>query len=274
MAGGTGPENLGADAERTKADGRTCRGSEGTLGADERTAQDGRDLWVFGYGSLMWRPGFDFAEARRAHLAGFHRALCIYSVHWRGSPRRPGLVLGLARSGSCEGIAYRVPAEVARNALTYLRERELIYGVYREAMLPVTLAPLQPGPCVRNGDQVMALAYVAEKCHPSFAGGLSVARTARIVRAAAGAGGTNLDYLASTLCWLGRLGIREPSLERVAVAAGAFALKAVAADELRSRPLGVSRAAALRPAATPAKPARDRQRFQHRRASLPPTSGK
>ena len=90
-------------------------------------------LWVFAYGSLMWQPGFPFVEARRARLEGYHRSFCIYSLHYRGTQQRPGLVLGLARGGTCEGIAFRVADEDAPAVRAYLHARELIYGVYREA---------------------------------------------------------------------------------------------------------------------------------------------
>ena len=89
------------------------------------------DLWVFGYGSLMWRPGFAYEEAQRARLVGYRRCFCIYSVHHRGSPERPGLVLGLDRGGACEGIAYRIAAPRADETYQYRRARELINGVYR-----------------------------------------------------------------------------------------------------------------------------------------------
>ena len=88
---------------------------------------------MFGYGSLMWRPGFAFEEARRARLIGCRRCFCIYSVHHRGTPERPGMVLGLDRGGACEGIAYRVAAANAAETVRYLRAREQINGVYREA---------------------------------------------------------------------------------------------------------------------------------------------
>ncbi len=86
----------------------------------ERTAQD-QDIWVFAYGSLMWNPGFAYAEARPARLMGYHRAFCIYSVHYRGTQKRPGLVLGLDRGGTCDGIAYRLAPEIAAETLAYLR---------------------------------------------------------------------------------------------------------------------------------------------------------
>ena len=103
------------------------------------TALAPHDLWLFAYGSLMWRPGFAYEEARRARLTGYRRCFCIYSVHHRGTPERLGMVLGLDRGGVCEGIAYRIAAAAWRRRVRYLRARELINGVYREALLPVEL---------------------------------------------------------------------------------------------------------------------------------------
>ena len=97
------------------------------------------ELWVFAYGSLMWRPGFPHLESCRARLDGYHRAFCISSTHHRGNAKRPGLVLGLDRGGACEGVVYRVAADQAGGVLTYLRERELISGVYCETHVPVML---------------------------------------------------------------------------------------------------------------------------------------
>ena len=88
------------------------------------------DLWVFGYGSLMWRPGFPYLDRRTAHLHGYHRSLCVYSHVHRGTPEKPGLVLGLDRGGRCQGVAFRVAAEEAEATLHYLREREQVTGVY------------------------------------------------------------------------------------------------------------------------------------------------
>lgn len=170
------------------------------------------DLWVFGYGSLMWRPGFDHVEARPATLNGYRRCFCIYSVHHRGSDERPGLVLGLDRGGSCRGMAFRVPARAARQTLIYLRAREQVKGVYREASVALEIHGL-PG-------QVTGLAFIAERAHPSYAGRLPISTQARLIRAARGLSGANLDYFASTLEHLTVLGFRERELERVGVAAG------------------------------------------------------
>ena len=97
------------------------------------------DLWVFGYGSLMWRPGFEFIEQVPARLIGEHRALCVYSFVHRGTPEKPGLVLGLDRGGACRGIAFRVAAKHAPHTVAYLRAREQVTTVYREVMRSVWL---------------------------------------------------------------------------------------------------------------------------------------
>jgi len=106
-----------------------------------RSFSPAHDLWVFGYGSLMWRPDFPYEERTPATIAGYHRAFCVASTHHRGSINRPGLVLGLDRGGACTGIAYRIGKANARQVLTYLRERELIYGVYRETRVSAHLGP-------------------------------------------------------------------------------------------------------------------------------------
>jgi len=175
---------------------------------------DTRTLWVFGYGSLMWQPGFPYVESRRARLEGYSRAFCVYSLHYRGTRDRPGLVLGLARGGTCDGVAFRVADEDAQSVRAYLHARELIYGVYREALLPADLAG--PG----QSETVDVLTYIAETRHPSFAGNLSLTRRAAIIRAARGKAGSNLAYFAATLRKLHELGIRQLDLERLAVCAG------------------------------------------------------
>lgn len=171
-------------------------------------------LWVFAYGSLMWQPGFPFVEARRARLEGYHRAFCIYSLHYRGTQQRPGLVLGLARGGTCDGVAFRVADEHAAEVRAYLHARELIYGVYREARLPADLAA--------EGDpqRVDVVTYIAETGHPSFAGAISMERQSAIIRAARGKAGSNLVYFVATLRKLRELGIWQADLERLAVRAG------------------------------------------------------
>ncbi|MDX2306935.1 MAG: gamma-glutamylcyclotransferase [Hyphomicrobium sp.] len=173
------------------------------------------DLWIFAYGSLMWHPGFPVADMRPARLEGYHRAFCVYSIHYRGTRQRPGLVLGLARGSGCNGVAIRVPPESRRDVLAYLRERELIYGVYRETRLRARLASDSHPAC-----EIDVLTYVADMRHPSFAGDMSITTQARIIRTARGRSGSNLAYLAATQARLTALGIRQPELDRLAALTG------------------------------------------------------
>ena len=176
------------------------------------------DLWVFGYGSLMWRPGFVYEEARHARLVGYRRCFCIYSVYHRGTHERPGLVLGLDRGGACVGIAYRVAATRAEETSRYLRAREQIYGVYREMHVPVqsVTGPHPP---------VLALTYIVERAHPNYAGQLPLAVQARLIHGSRGRSGANLDYLISTLRHLADVGIRERELERILAMIGPHAAR-------------------------------------------------
>lgn len=148
------------------------------------------DLWVFGYGSLMWNPGFEFAEARPAWLTGWHRAFCLYSLHYRGTPSRPGLVLGLDLGGSCRGIGFRVPAAQAELAVEYLNERELIGYAYQACTLPIAFD---------DGREVPAYTFVADRSHRHYAGAMALERAAAIIMDAQGATGLNRDYLINTV---------------------------------------------------------------------------
>ena len=167
------------------------------------------DLWVFGYGSLMWRPGFDFLERRTARLVGAHRALCVLSYHHRGTPERPGLVLGLDRGGSCRGIAFRIAAAKVEATLAYLREREQITHVYRETMRPVDLID-------EPHERVRALTYLVDHSHAQYAGELSLEKQLHLVRQGHGRSGANRDYLHETVKQLEALGIRDKTLEWLA----------------------------------------------------------
>lgn len=169
------------------------------------------DFWVFGYGSLMWRPGFAHTETRTARLHGYRRALCVYSHVHRGTPVRPGLVLGLDRGGSCLGLAFRVPGELEEEVVAYLRGRELVTNVYRERRVGVRLA---------DGARVSALTYVIDRAHDQYAGALDVGRAAEHVRGAAGQSGPNEDYVLNTVAHLRALGIRDHWLEAVAARIG------------------------------------------------------
>jgi glutathione-specific gamma-glutamylcyclotransferase len=167
------------------------------------------DLWVFGYGSLLWRPGFSFRERLPARLVGAHRALCVYSFVHRGTPERPGLVLGLDRGGNCRGIAFRVNAAERATTLAYLRGREQVTKVYRESLRSVWL----------NEDpqqRVQALCYVVDRGHPQYAGRLTLAQQLHHVRQGHGQSGPNRDYVLETVNALEALGYRESELHLLA----------------------------------------------------------
>jgi cation transport protein ChaC len=168
------------------------------------------DLWVFGYGSLMWRPGFDFVERVPARLIGEHRALCVYSFVHRGTPEKPGLVLGLDRGGACRGIAFRV-AEKQRDAtVAYLREREQVTSVYREVKRSVWLEN-------EARQRVSALAYVVDRGHVQYAGRLTLAEQLRHVLQGHGQSGINRDYVLATVRAIEAEGFRDPQLHQLAV---------------------------------------------------------
>jgi cation transport protein ChaC len=164
------------------------------------------DFWVFGYGSLMWRPGFRYVEQSAAILRGAHRALCVYSWVHRGTRQRPGLVLGLDRGGACRGVAYRVAAADRDAVMHYLRERELVTDVYSEVERPVEL-PSTP---------VRAVAYVVDRRHEQYAGVLPRDELLRLVRDSRGRSGTNADYVVSTVRHMRAAGIRDATLEWLA----------------------------------------------------------
>lgn len=160
------------------------------------------DFWVFGYGSLMWRPGFAYRGVRRAVLGGYHRSFCVYSHHYRGTPAAPGLVLGLDPGGSCEGLAFRVAADEAADVKAYLDERELVSYAYRPLTLPVTTAE----------GEVMAYTFVADPGHRLYAGKLGLEEAAQTIMRAQGVAGLNREYLINTVRSLERHGFVEPEL--------------------------------------------------------------
>src|SRR5437899_2571687 len=168
------------------------------------------DLWVFGYGSLMWRPGFEFIEHVPARLIGEHRALCVYSFDHRGTPEKPGLVLGLDRGGACRGVAFRVPAKQRNNTVDYLRSREQTTNVYREVMRSVWLEN-------EARQRVSAMAYVVDRGHVQYAGRLSLAEQLRYVRQGHGRSGNNRDYVLSTVKSIEAQGFRDPQLHQLAL---------------------------------------------------------
>jgi cation transport protein ChaC len=167
------------------------------------------DLWVFGYGSLMWRPDFDYLERRPARLLGAHRALCVFSHVHRGTPEKPGLVLGLDRGGSCRGIAFRVETSKREATIAYLREREQATRVYRESTRTIILLD-EPEADVR------ALCYLVDRAHAQYAGALTRERQLELVQQGHGRSGINRDYVLATVKELEALGIRDATLEWLA----------------------------------------------------------
>ena len=174
------------------------------------------DFWVFGYGSLMWRPGFPFVEAATAHLAGLHRALCVFSWVHRGTRERPGLVLGLDRGGSCKGIAYRVNGRERERVIAYLRERELVTRVYLEAWRPIRLT--RPDRRVAT-----ALTYVVDRDHEQYAGKLDRGALLAHVRGREGQSGANSEYVINTVRHLRELDLHDATLEWLSDQLGAEA---------------------------------------------------
>jgi glutathione-specific gamma-glutamylcyclotransferase len=176
---------------------------------DPNPAHAAEDLWVFAYGSLMWRPDFPFVERVEARLVGAHRALCVYSFVHRGTPERPGLVLGLDRGGACRGIAYRVPMAERASTVAYLRAREQVTSVYRESMRPVWLKQSPQR-------QVSALCFMIDRGHAQYAGRLSLEQQLHHVRQGHGQSGANRDYVIATVTALEELGFRETELHLLA----------------------------------------------------------
>jgi len=148
------------------------------------------DLWVFGYGSLMWRPDFPHIGQVQATLYGAHRALCVYSHVHRGTPQRPGLVLGLDHGGACRGVCFRVAGAQAEGVIAYLREREQTTLAYREVRRVVRLG---------DGGLVRALCYVVDRRHPQYSGALDLDTQARLVLQGEGRSGANIDYVLNTV---------------------------------------------------------------------------
>jgi len=168
------------------------------------------DLWIFGYGSLIWSPCFSFREKALARVHGYHRALCILSTRYRGTRRRPGLVMGLCQGGSCWGMAFRIPAANVRRALRHLWNREMPRRVYAPRLVRAVLP---------SGRHVRALAFLADPAHPAYVGELDIHGRARLVAQGIGKRGACIDYIRYTLDHMHEVGVRDPHLERILHAA-------------------------------------------------------
>lgn len=162
-------------------------------------------LWVFGYGSLLWNPGFDVAETVHATLPDYARSFCMRSIHHRGTPEQPGLVLALdVHPGAvCDGLALRAAPGTEDATLRYLRERELVSSAYLEKRLRLDLA---------DGRHAEAIAYIVDRDHVQYCGGLALEDQARIIARAVGGRGPNPDYLENTARHLEELGIPDAEL--------------------------------------------------------------
>jgi cation transport protein ChaC len=164
------------------------------------------NTWIFGTGSLLWNPGFRFVERRKARVDGWRRALCLYSLTFRGTPERPGLVMGLAPGGCCEGSAFRLDPDHIDDAALALWEREMSHDSY----LMVTLeAETDQGP-------VPCYSFTPRDGHPQCAHGLPPETIADVVRRASGLRGTNIEYVLNTVEHLDEMGIHDPDLHALA----------------------------------------------------------
>ena len=181
----------GAEADGVLSDGANCR----------------QGIWVFGYGSLMWRPGFPHLDSVPARLIGYHRSLCVYSWVHRGTPERPGLVLGLDRGGSCRGLAFRIATEQEAEVLAYLDAREMVTRVYERRRLPVVLA---------GGARLQAWCYVVRRDHEQYAGRLPEAARLELIRHSVGRSGRNVEYVINTVAHLETMGVFDAPLHGLA----------------------------------------------------------
>lgn len=167
-------------------------------------------FWVFGYGSLMWDPGFAPVETVKAQLKGYSRSFCLRSITYRGTEDAPGLVLGLDEDASaeCRGLALRIAEDEHPQVMEYLRGREMVTGAYHEVTVPLDL---------EDGRKIHAIAYVMRRDHWQYAGGLCTNEQADIIARAHGGRGANADYLFNTVRHLAEIGMNDEMLEQLSV---------------------------------------------------------
>ncbi len=189
-----------------------------------------RDLWVFGYGSLIWNPCFEFAERSVGRALGYHRQFCLWTHLGRGTREHPGLMLGLERGGSCTGVAFRIPADLVEVELDIIWRREMVTAAYRPSWVSLEL----------KGERLKAVAFLINPAHDRYAKHLSEAEVADAIAVAAGPLGPCSDYLFNTVTHLRDLGIADRRLERIADAV-----------RLRQAARPPARAAAMPPAPEP-----------------------
>lgn len=170
-----------------------------------QTVPETEDIWVFAYGSLIWRPDMDYTESSSGTLMGFHRKFCCWSVVYRGTQLAPGLVLALDEGGRCEGVVFKLDPARKRANLQKLWEREMLTGFYTPKIVPIQTP---------QGD-VQAITFIANTWHEQYAHGLPLFDLAKIIATAKGNTGTNLEYLTNTLSHLNQLNIEEPYLNEI-----------------------------------------------------------
>jgi cation transport protein ChaC len=176
-------------------------------------APGGEDVWVFGYGSLMWNPLFHFAERRPATLRGFHRSFCLRSIVGRGTPERPGLMLALDNGGSCRGLAFRLAATAAAQELKLLWRREMVVGSY----IP-RWARVEADPCPDShgcAEELRVLTFVVNHENSNYLGRLPFEQVASMLATAHGRIGSGADYLYQTVDALSAHGLRDGYVERL-----------------------------------------------------------
>lgn len=172
-----------------------------------RLPHDDAPLWVFGYGSLIWNPGFSHSVRHVATLYGLHRRLCVSSIRYRGTPEQPGLVLGLDLGGSCRGYAYRVEADEKHQVAAYLEDREMFSAVYKPVFVRIHLP---------DDDRQTALTFRVRRDHPQYAPPMHEPEIARRIARSRGQRGCNPEYVLNTLAELRRIGLTDSGLDRVA----------------------------------------------------------
>lgn len=179
-----------------------------------------QELWIFGYGSLMWQPEFAHDATEVATLTGYGRGFTMRSIHHRGTPEHPGLVLALdaCNGARCTGLAFRVTPGAEAETMAGLRLRELVSYAYKEMTLPLSLA---------GGRIVQAITYVIDPNHVQYSGALTLSEQAQIIASAVGGRGPNRDYLMNTHRHLQELGIEDADISWLAARVGGLAPKGV-----------------------------------------------
>jgi len=167
----------------------------------------GEDLYVFGYGSLIWNPAFHFEDKTPALLRGYHRRFCLRLLQGRGTRENPGLMLALDHGGACKGVAFRIAAPKAREELHVLWQREMFGGAYNARWVNLLAA---------GGGRLRAVTFVINRRHPRYLPELSLEQTAALIATGCGDLGSCREYLENTIAHLAALGLHDAGLERIA----------------------------------------------------------